>query len=82
MANKKVNQFTRFTIDITQTEGNAPYFAAAVIYLSRMLALLEMEIGDSQLESGCKMEKIKNWTTEPGTNEGFLSQASAETIGG
>ena len=76
MANKKVNQFTRFTTDITQTEGNAPYFAAVfvvVIYLSRMLALLEMEIGDSQLESGCKMEKIKNWTTEPGTNEGFLS---------
>ena len=64
-----------FTIDITQAEGNAPYFVAAVlkmIYLSRMLALLEMEIGDSQLESGCKMEKIKNWT-ESDTNEGFLS---------
>ena len=64
-----------FTIDITQAEGNAPYFGAVfvvVIYLSRMLALLEMEIEDSQLESGCKMEKIKNWT-ESDTNEGFLS---------
>ena len=70
-----MNQFTIFTIDIIQAEWNVPYFAAVLkmIYLSRMLALLEMEIGDSQLESGCKMEKIKNWTTEPGTNEGFLS---------
>ena len=40
-----------------------------------------MEIEDSQLESGCKMEKIKNWT-ESDTNEGFLSQASSETIRG
>ena len=71
---KKVNQFTIFTIDITQADWNAPYFAAVLkmIYLTRMLALLEMEIGDSQLESGCKMEKIKNWT-ESDTNEGFLS---------
>ena len=78
------SQFTIFTIDITQAEGNAPYFAAVfvvVIYLSRMLALLEMEIGDSQLESGCKMEKIKNWT-ESDTNEGFLSKAPSEPIRG
>ena len=69
------SQFTMFTIDITKAEGNAPYFAVVfvvVIYLLRMLALLDVEIGDSQLESGCKMEKIKNWT-ESDTNEGFLS---------
>ena len=69
------SQFTMFTIDITKAEGNASYFAAVfvdVIYLSRMLALLDMVVGDSQLESGCKMEEIKNWT-EPDANEGFLS---------
>ena len=64
-----------FTIDITKAEGNASYFAVVfvvVIYLLRMLSLLDVEIGDSQLESGCKMEKIKNWT-QPNANEGFLS---------
>ena len=47
-----------FTIDITQAEGNAPYFAAVLkmVYLSRMVALLDMDDGDWRLSIGERMQ--------------------------